>query len=182
MQMEEEGVDAREWLSSRDGRVRESHDALDGEIVRGTETYSNGLRFPQDPEGSPDETVQCRCVELPAVGGDARSQRCAAHMRNLALYEIREAAREAQAEVAKIIREAQAKGHAATALTNEEVASIAVIREAGKIDERIGMWRAVARAKSVRSIENQMTSAMSGIINGWRGPILKELADMGILT
>jgi SPP1 gp7 family putative phage head morphogenesis protein len=88
LQMEEEGVDAREWLSSRDARVRDSHNAVDGEIVQRTEKYSNGLRFPQDPDGAPEETIQCRCIELPAERGK-RSARCAAHMRAIAALELR---------------------------------------------------------------------------------------------
>jgi hypothetical protein len=59
------------------------------------------------------------------------------------------------------------------------------IREAAKqsqrIDEREGYWRSVVKARVVRSIERQMADAMAGIINGWRAPILKTLADMGVV-
>lgn len=50
------------WISSRDGRVRDSHAALDGETVEMDDTFSNGLRYPGDPEGPAEEVIQCRCA------------------------------------------------------------------------------------------------------------------------
>jgi phage portal protein BeeE len=146
LQMVEEGVDGREWLSSKDARVRDSHVSVDGEVVEGVDAkYSNGLRYPQDPEGDASETINCRCIELPAVGGGQRAARCAAHLRAIGALAIREAA--AQNET---------------------------------IDERAGYWRAVVLAKDVRAIERQMASAISSVINGWRAPILKALAELGV--
>ncbi len=53
------------WLSSRDDRVRDSHQApLDGEERLLKEPYSNGLMYPGDPSGDPAQTIQCRCVEI----------------------------------------------------------------------------------------------------------------------
>ena len=63
----------REWISARDGRVRDSHADLNG-VVRGLdETFpgrDGALRFPGDPWAPPSETIQCRCslamlVEIP---------------------------------------------------------------------------------------------------------------------
>jgi HK97 family phage portal protein len=73
IQMTEEGVTQHEWLSSRDDRVRDSHRELDGETVAIGEAFSNGLAYPQDPAGPPEETINCRCVSLPI--GDERAAR-----------------------------------------------------------------------------------------------------------
>lgn len=51
----------RTWVTARDERVRGSHRALNGE-QRGLGEDWNGLRFPGDPSGPAEETVQCRCV------------------------------------------------------------------------------------------------------------------------
>lgn len=67
LQMSEEEVQRHEWLTSRDARVRESHEKIDGEIVAIGEPFSNGLEFPQDPNGDPSETIGCRCLTLPAT-------------------------------------------------------------------------------------------------------------------
>jgi len=40
---------------------RESHAALNGETVGIRETFSNGLRWPGDPEGSADDNAGCQC-------------------------------------------------------------------------------------------------------------------------
>lgn len=67
LQMEEEGINRHEWMSSRDGRVRESHERMDGEVVEVGEPFSNGLTYPQDPAGDPSEVIGCRCVTVPVV-------------------------------------------------------------------------------------------------------------------
>lgn len=50
------------WMAVSDNRTRDSHDAIDGETVMDNETFSNGLRFPGDPNGSADEIIMCRCT------------------------------------------------------------------------------------------------------------------------
>ncbi len=50
------------WSSSLDDRVRESHRLLHGETVALGARFSNGLRYPGDPEGEPEEVINCRCV------------------------------------------------------------------------------------------------------------------------
>ena len=61
-------VETHTWVSSRDGRVRDSHQAIDGETVPLGTRYSNGCLFPNDPAGAADETIQCRCVEAYGTG------------------------------------------------------------------------------------------------------------------
>ena len=50
----------KEWISSRDERVRESHAFIDGERVALNEAFSNGLLYPLAP-GPPEEVIHCRC-------------------------------------------------------------------------------------------------------------------------
>jgi HK97 family phage portal protein len=68
--MREAGVSKHEWISARDKNVRESHEKVDGEIVEIGEEFSNGLRFPLDPEGEAEEVINCRCDVAP-VSDDA---------------------------------------------------------------------------------------------------------------
>jgi HK97 family phage portal protein len=56
-------VTSHQWVSSRDDRVRDLHQEVDGETVPLDEPYSNGLSFPGDPNGDPSEIINCRCVE-----------------------------------------------------------------------------------------------------------------------
>jgi uncharacterized protein with gpF-like domain len=61
------GVKKTSWLTSIDGRERESHAAINGEIVEIGEVFSNGLLYPGDPSGPPEEICNCRCVSLPEL-------------------------------------------------------------------------------------------------------------------
>lgn len=54
-------VSGKEWIAVVDGRTRHSHRRLDGEVVGMDEKFSNGLRFPGDPQGKPSEVYNCRC-------------------------------------------------------------------------------------------------------------------------
>ena len=47
-------VKTKTWLTSRDDRVRDEHEAMDGETVGLNEVFSNGLEYPSEP--------MCRCV------------------------------------------------------------------------------------------------------------------------
>lgn len=59
----------KQWLSSRDGRVRHSHRQVDGEIVPINETFGNGCEYPADPLCPPEETYNCRCTMISSVKG-----------------------------------------------------------------------------------------------------------------
>lgn len=49
------------WIATHDGRTRESHLQIDGETVLKDEEFGNGLMFPGDPDGEPEEVYNCRC-------------------------------------------------------------------------------------------------------------------------
>lgn len=59
----------QEWLATMDGRTRSSHRQLDGEKVEVGEKFSNGCRYPGDPEAPYAETCNCRCTLIAAVDG-----------------------------------------------------------------------------------------------------------------
>lgn len=56
-------VKTKTWISSRDDRVRDSHSQIDGQTKPFDEKYSNGLMYPGDTSGRPEEFIQCRCAE-----------------------------------------------------------------------------------------------------------------------
>ena len=53
----------KEWLATHDSKTRDSHRHMDGERVPYDEEYSNGLMYPGDPSGAPEEVYNCRCSE-----------------------------------------------------------------------------------------------------------------------
>jgi SPP1 gp7 family putative phage head morphogenesis protein len=59
----------KEWLSTNDGRTRHSHAALDGAIVDQDKKFDNGLMYPGDPSGRPEEVYNCRCTLVAKVNG-----------------------------------------------------------------------------------------------------------------
>lgn len=57
------------WLATLDDRTRHSHRQLHGEVRGEDGKYSNGLRYPADPAGAPEEVYNCRCCEISHVKG-----------------------------------------------------------------------------------------------------------------
>jgi SPP1 gp7 family putative phage head morphogenesis protein len=64
---ESEGVQKKEWLTARDENVRDSHRAVDGQVVAVKASFSNGLDYPGDQKGDPGESINCRCTLLPVL-------------------------------------------------------------------------------------------------------------------
>jgi hypothetical protein len=64
----------KQWDSTLDGKTRDSHRAIDGEIKELDEKFSNGLEYPGDPSGAAAEVINCRCALLQrarwALGND----------------------------------------------------------------------------------------------------------------
>lgn len=54
-------IQKKVWIATPDDRTRASHLALDGEEVDVDEKFSNGCRYPADPEGRGEEIYNCRC-------------------------------------------------------------------------------------------------------------------------
>lgn len=58
-------VAGHEWIATRDARTREAHGSADGQAVPVGSGFSVGgelLAYPGDPNGSADNTVNCRCT------------------------------------------------------------------------------------------------------------------------
>lgn len=67
---EKMGIKCRkQWMATLDGRTRHSHAMLDGEIVDNDKKFSNGCRFPGDPNGPPSEIYNCRCTLVSEIEG-----------------------------------------------------------------------------------------------------------------
>lgn len=64
----------KEWISTNDRRTRHSHAVLDGAIVDQDKKFDNGLMFPGDPNGRPEEVLNCRCALAAVVKGFKKAQ------------------------------------------------------------------------------------------------------------
>lgn len=63
------GIDVeKQWLAALDSRTRGSHRHLDGEAVKLDGEFSNGLKYPGDPDGPASEVYNCRCTLVPVIG------------------------------------------------------------------------------------------------------------------
>lgn len=63
---------SKRWITMADERVRDSHAELHGMVVPVEEEFPNGLMFPGDPSGPPEEVYNCRCsLEWVDTGGEA---------------------------------------------------------------------------------------------------------------
>ena len=60
---------AKEWISTNDSRTRHSHAVLDGAVVDQDKKFDNGLLYPGDPNGRPEEVWNCRCALAAVVKG-----------------------------------------------------------------------------------------------------------------
>ena len=60
------GLDVQiEWISTNDGRVRDSHRSTNGQIVAIGEKFNVGgtkMKYPSDPSGGAANVINCRCV------------------------------------------------------------------------------------------------------------------------
>lgn len=67
----EVGVASKTWVTAGDERVRDTHAEADGQTVPIDQPFDVGgeqLMYPGDPNGSLEETINCRCV--PVYGND----------------------------------------------------------------------------------------------------------------
>ncbi len=49
------------WMTSKDEKVRETHQELDGQTIESNQIFDNGLEYPRDVNGKPEEVINCRC-------------------------------------------------------------------------------------------------------------------------
>ena len=82
----------KQWIATLDSRTRHSHRELDGESVPLKEEYSNGLMYPGDPDGDPEEIWNCRCCQIASLQGFERdlsdlSLRNTAHFEHMSYAE-----------------------------------------------------------------------------------------------
>ena len=64
------GVEFEEWLAFLDDKTRASHAAANGQVVPVGEPFKVGgamLMHPGDPDGPPEEIINCRCDVAPVV-------------------------------------------------------------------------------------------------------------------
>lgn len=62
------GIPQHEWLSAGDADVRDSHLAAEAQgPINVGETFDNGLQYPNDPAGGPEEVINCRCTTAPVI-------------------------------------------------------------------------------------------------------------------
>lgn len=54
----------KQWDAALDGRTRDSHRMVDGEIRELDEKFSNNMMYPSDPAGGAAEVINCRCALL----------------------------------------------------------------------------------------------------------------------
>lgn len=66
------GIDVKkQWKSAHDARTRDSHITVDGEIRPLNEPFSNGLMYPADDSGRPEEVYNCRCTMGHVINGES---------------------------------------------------------------------------------------------------------------
>lgn len=67
---EKKGLPLRkQWVSTLDDSTRESHQDVDGEVVLLDQAFSNGLMYPGDQAGPPEEVINCRCTMITVIAG-----------------------------------------------------------------------------------------------------------------
>ena len=51
----------KRWHAMTDDKVRDTHQDMHGETVEPHGAFSNGMHYPLDPNGNPEEVINCRC-------------------------------------------------------------------------------------------------------------------------
>lgn len=69
----------KRWVATKDSRTRKRHRKMDGETVGLDEKFSNGMRYPGDRTGKPEDVYNCRCtmrtVEPEGIEAEPRMMR-----------------------------------------------------------------------------------------------------------
>ncbi len=59
----------KEWMATLDNRTRDSHRDIDSQVREIDKPFSNGLMYPGDPSGAPEEVYNCRCTLVSRIEG-----------------------------------------------------------------------------------------------------------------
>ncbi len=66
-QFKEDGIQQVQWVTEQDENVRDSHRRNDGVVVPLGAPFPNGLKYPLDPSGPPEETINCFPAGTPVL-------------------------------------------------------------------------------------------------------------------
>lgn len=81
------GVDvSKQWMATGDERTRESHMAVNGESAPIDGYFSNGLKYPADPNGAASEVYNCRCTMRLIVEGVNSKSAAGYHQRSVEAF------------------------------------------------------------------------------------------------
>lgn len=79
----------KQWMATPDDRTRESHAELDGVSVPLEEPFPNGLMYPADMSGAPEEVWNCRCSMVRKLIGFRREDGSISEVGDIEHYERR---------------------------------------------------------------------------------------------
>lgn len=127
------------WLATLDNVTRDSHVDVDGEVVDLDKNFSNGLQYPADGAGAPEEVYNCRCrltteYDKYKTNWADLSKRNTNKFGNMSYDEWKKAAHErVQAKKQKMLAKSQANLSPTERLTN----SIAQAYETQRLMKRL---------------------------------------------
>ena len=142
---------AKEWVSTNDSRTRHSHAELDGATVDQDKKFDNGLMYPGDPSGRPEETWNCRCTVAAVVKGFKKAQ-------------VEEAMDEKQAEEPQIATREQAYK-----ALKDDIGFASVEDNVSVIDEKL-LVENVKQLKKLNDRFGALTSNNSGYFSASSEP------------
>jgi hypothetical protein len=64
----------KQWIATLDDRTRDNHAHMHMEKAEMDEPFSNGLMHPLDPDGPPEEVINCRCSVVSVLRGSKGSK------------------------------------------------------------------------------------------------------------
>jgi len=64
----------KQWVATLDDDTRDRHSEIDGQIRDVDSSFGNGLDYPGDPTGPPEEVINCRCTMITVVRGFGTAQ------------------------------------------------------------------------------------------------------------
>jgi SPP1 gp7 family putative phage head morphogenesis protein len=135
----------KEWMSTLDGRTRDSHRHMDGEQIKvgdkwHPQKFSNGCRYPGDPEAPPQEVYNCRCtlvadlVDYPSEKYERYDNIDGKPIKNMTYDEWAEAKGGVGHTRTKYNKKSTAKKITASSITKASTSSVATTPDTADID------------------------------------------------